>query len=199
MSIQSPLAMPGGLRQQYDQLYHEILDLHFTWSHYLTLFGKDAARVDLLNACSPNFFALVERELWNSMLLRLTRITAEAQSGHKASTQMNLTIRTLPRLVDVPAKSAVKSAVRNAIEGIEFCAAARNKYLAHLAVGVALDRENAGFDLGSRKQINGALRTLVTVLDAVTSYYDGTTHLFDVHADAEALLRVLGHPRSLAT
>lgn len=63
MSAKPALAMPDEMRQQSDQLHHEISDLHFTCAHYLTLVGKDAAHIDLLNACSPNFFSLVEREL----------------------------------------------------------------------------------------------------------------------------------------
>lgn len=189
--------MQSELRQQYDQLYQEISDLHFTWAHYRALFGKDAARVDLLMACSPNFFSLVERELWNSMLLRLTRITAEVRSGYKASTQTNLTVRSLPRLVNVSVKGTVKAAVNRAIESVAFAVEARHKYLAHLALDLALDRENAPFKLGSRQQIETALAALVAVLDQVTGYYDGTSHSFDFDADSQALVSALEMRRVL--
>lgn len=71
------------------------MELHVLWQQYRQLFGDDPDTVHLLNRTSGLFFKIVQDELWDSVLLGVSRMTDPPATGKKR----NLTIQSLLPLI----------------------------------------------------------------------------------------------------
>src|SRR5690606_37010258 len=77
------------------ELYRKLVELHIIWQQYRQLFGDCPDTVGLLNRTSGLFFKIVQDELWDSVLLGVSRMTDPPATGKNK----NLTIQSLPPLI----------------------------------------------------------------------------------------------------
>ena len=83
--------MEPDLGELYFDLYTELGLLHIKWRQFLDLYGKDPARVDLLNQIAPEFFGRLQTTLYEDVILHMARMTDPKETGRQR--QLNLTLR----------------------------------------------------------------------------------------------------------
>lgn len=67
----------------YDALYNEILWIKIKWMEFEELYGYGANRIEIMNKSAPFFFFVVEKVLWNDIILGIARITDNQIVGTK--------------------------------------------------------------------------------------------------------------------
>jgi len=93
----------------YNSLYNEIIWLHYKWSEFEELYGTKESRIQLINQSAPFFFFIIQKVLWENILLGITRITDPTKSRGKK----NVTIQALPGLIhDEKLKGKVESSIK---------------------------------------------------------------------------------------
>src|SRR4030095_7611026 len=72
-------------------------EIHLKWNEYVRLFGTDEERINLLTQTAPAFFAVVDRVLWDDVLLHICRLTEDTGPPGKKE---RLTLQSFLGLVD---------------------------------------------------------------------------------------------------
>src|ERR1043166_2368582 len=120
--------MGDALGAQYSALWAKVVHLHIVWKEFVELFGTTDKRVELLNSAAGAFFRTMQDELWDSIMLHLTRPPDPPRSDNRA----NLTLRYLPPLIDnATLKERVGKLVDDAVASTAFCRDWRNRRIAH--------------------------------------------------------------------
>ncbi|WP_157275535.1 hypothetical protein [Pelomonas sp. Root1444] len=83
----------------YSELWQEAGRLFSDWQEFVSLFGTNPGRIDLLNKAAAHFFRIVQDSLWERTLLKIARITDPAQTGKKK----NLSLFSLANAITDPA------------------------------------------------------------------------------------------------
>jgi hypothetical protein len=161
------------------------------WKDYAELFGTKPKRIDILNQAAPQFFRMLQDELWGMSLLHIARLTDPAITAGKA----NLTIQALPDLIaDAGVKAKVTTLVTEALKQTEFCRDWRNRLIAHNDLKLALEQPTTPLASASRAQVKTALDALAKVLNALAGHYYQSETKFDMtarHNGAFTMLYVL--------
>ncbi len=74
-------SMGEELGASFYELYRKLVELHILWQQYRQLFGDDTGTVHLLNRTAGLFFKIVQDELWDSVLLGVSRMTDPQATG----------------------------------------------------------------------------------------------------------------------
>ena len=69
----------------FEELENEWSDLNFLWHQYRILFDGDERKIDLLNETSPIFFFLIQKYLFESAALHVTRLFDPATTTGRAN------------------------------------------------------------------------------------------------------------------
>src|SRR5690606_17440226 len=88
----------------FDSLYNEIVWIKKKWIEYVALFGTNDKRVKILNSAAPSFFFMMQKIMFDDILLGLSKITDPAGMGKNEA----VTVRALSQFIsDAKLKSAV--------------------------------------------------------------------------------------------
>jgi AbiU2 len=179
------------LGEVYSALWQAVAIIFVYWKDYVELFGTKRKRIDILNQAAPQFFRMLQDELWGMSLLHIARLTDPAETGGKK----NLTIQALPDLIgDADLKARVTTLVTEALKQTEFCRDWRNRLIAHNDLKLALEHPIEPFADASRAQVNTALDAVAKVLNALAGHYHQSETRFDLtprHNGAFTMLYVL--------
>ena len=105
-------AMGPDLGPIYDDLYNEVVWLHFKWQQSVVLFGTDDGR-SLLNQSAGSLFRVIQDVVWEECLLHLCRLTDRLDVNRKGT----LSVRRLPRAIaDEQLRSSTQSLVDLAVQ-----------------------------------------------------------------------------------
>lgn len=185
--------MGESLGSQYDGLWQQLVFAKKKWGEFVCLFGTNEQRVDLLNAAAPSFFHLLQDIMWEDVVLHIARLTDKVRSFGR-QTLANMSLRTLPDLVNITARAEVEERVRAAVDATEFARDWRNRHIAHRDLQLALDRNVQPLAFASRACVNIAFEKMQEAMNTVQRhYFDSETH-YDVpssHGGAMNLLYVL--------
>lgn len=127
------MAMSSGIGATWSGLLKEVAYVHWQWNMFCQLFGKSPERLDLLNQCAAQFFAVIQRTMLADIQLTLSKL------GDPAKTQGRFPNATLEKLLEeiqaVEEQSAfvvrLKTHLRKYRADCERMRKRRNKYLAH--------------------------------------------------------------------
>jgi hypothetical protein len=184
-------AMGKDIGEIYSALWQEVAWIHKKWNQYVTLFGTNPERIDLLNRAAPSLFSTVQTTLWEDVLLHLARITDPARSKGRS----NLSVRHLEEvLANGPVASDVKAVGDTALDACAFARDWRNRRLAHRDLDLALGQSVQPLAPASRAAVKAALSALTGVLNCVSKHYLDSTTMFDFgreNGDALSLLYIL--------
>jgi len=188
-------AMGDELGLAYAELTRNLVDIRIVWQQYCQLFGADQETINLLNRTSGLFFQVVERELWDMVLIAITRITDPASSGRKDA-RKNLTLRSLPDLIsDETLRESVIQDLTVARSSSDNAREHRNKRIAHQDDTYIRTRHKAdALPPISRRNIEEAIFSLGEVLNNIRRHYmDSEMDYSDFVAidGAESLLQKL--------
>jgi hypothetical protein len=179
------------LGEVYAALWQAVATIYVNWKDYVELFGTKPARLEILNQAAPQFFRMLQDELWGMSLLHIARLTDPAITAGKA----NLTIRALSDLItDAGLKAKVTTLVAHALKETEFCRDWRNRIIAHNDLKRALEQPTTPLADASRAQVNTALTSVAAVLNAVAGHFYHSETRFDMtarHNGAFTMLYVL--------
>jgi hypothetical protein len=161
-------AMGRELGQVFHYLWKECAWLHLKWHEFVTLFGTNAKRVDLLNAAAPAFFKIVQDLLWEDTLLHICRLTDPAVSPGKRE---NLTVCRLPMLVLPALRPKVEHAVAATRCQCKFARDWRNRHIVHRDYPLALDKHANPLEPATIKSVSEALASIAGVLNILEGQY----------------------------
>ena len=178
------------LGRLYDVLSSELLWLHNKWFEYCALFGGSEARVELLNETAPYFFHVVQRVLWEGVLLHIARLTDPA----KQKKFENMSLCALSGAVENPnARAQVDADLQVVLTAAQFARDYRDKNLAHQDLDHALGRVEP-LSSGSHKDVEDVLRGMCGLMNNIAAAHDQPTLIYDlpgVPGDANSLVHKL--------
>lgn len=180
-------AMGEELGASFFELYRKLVELHMLWQQYRQLFGDSTETIQMLNRTAGLFFKVVQDELWDSVLLGISRMTDPPSTGAKK----NLTVRSLPMLLDdLSLRAEMEILCEEALHAASFAREHRNKRIAHLDHDCLRNRNAASLSGISRVLIEKMLATLRAVLNRLDHHFRETTVLYEKFVD-ESGARVL--------
>lgn len=162
------------------QLYRKLTELHIVWQQYRQLFGTDSRTVQLLNRTAGLFFKIIQDELWDSVLLAISRMTDPPNtSGRK-----NLTIQSLPSLIENPGlRAEVHDLCKAAVDDVAFAREHRDKRIAHQDHGYTTDRSSHPLNGVSRERVESMLESLRRVMNRLELHFAHTTVMYEGFVD----------------
>lgn len=107
---------PHGLREMYDFLRNEVLELNARWIVFKQLFAQGEARIALFNREVPVFFSMVHDSMRDGIFISITRLTDKS----KVSGKDTLSLRQLiahPELASDATAAALSEDLLDKIEG----------------------------------------------------------------------------------
>lgn len=151
-------------------LDQEVEWLYMKWGEYITLYGTESSRIDLMNKVAPLFFRVVQDSLFEGTLLHIARLTDPPKSAGKE----NLTVRRiLPLVSDQRLSGVLKSKIEVAVQKSEFCRGWRNRLIAHQDLKLAIEEEGINLLLpANREMVKKAIDSIADVLNAVILHYN---------------------------
>ena len=171
-------------------LHKEVVWLHAIWQEYRTIYGTSPEQLKIANRAAGFFFKIVQDELWDSVLLRIARITDSPRSAGRA----NLTVQALPGLiVDADLRLQLEELIQLSLDKAEFAREHRHKRLAHRDLLHATDASSTLSGI-SRRYIEEALEALRNVMNKVDAHYRDSAVMYQkfiTNTGAERLLHVL--------
>jgi hypothetical protein len=175
----------------FSALWNEFAWLQVKWAEYLELYGTSPQRINLLNAATGLFFEILQRSLWEDVLLHLCRLTDPAVMRGR----QNLSIKALPELcTDTAVRDAVRELVEQAVIATSFARDWRNRHIGHRDRELALGSGTRPLEPASKAQVSAAITGIHRFLNEIGERLLDTTLAADVitpPTGAEALLYVL--------
>ncbi len=169
-------AMGSDLGAMYCDLNDHLLDILLLWKQYELLFGVDLETVQLLNDSAPTFFGILQAQLWDGVMLGISRLTDPPLSGGKKT----LSIKAIPPLVsDLNVRAMVDAAIGKALADAEFTRTHRNKRIAHNDLVHIQDRTANPLPPASRQKIKAGLDSICAVLEVLNGHYRKSTMFYD--------------------
>jgi hypothetical protein len=179
--------MGSDIGAKYFVLYNDVVWLHMKWQEYRKLFAKSEGRIDLLNESAATFFYVVQKTLWDDILLHVCRLTDKTSAGGK-----NLTLkRLMDDLEGTSIHSELLAHVADAEQRTIFARHWRNKRLAHRDLSHSLEQSVTPLPGISRANIEDALVSIRSFMNKVHSYFLEREVAFNtvwVTDDAESLI-----------
>ena len=182
-------SMGEELGASFYELYQKLVELHVLWQQYLQLFGDDTGTVHLLNRTAGLFFKIVQDELWDSVLLGVSRMTDTPATGKNK----NLTVQSLPPLItDLALRAEVQSLCEKALDSAEFAREHRNKRIAHQDHNYLSNRGSDPLSGVSRALVEQMLAALRAVLNRIELHFRDSTVMYEDFVDGSGA-RLLVH------
>ncbi|MBP5957939.1 hypothetical protein ICA16_19875 [Pseudomonas anatoliensis] len=173
-------AMGQELGADFYELYVELVELHILWQQYRQLFGNTTDTVQLLNRTAGLFFKIVQDELWDSVLLGVSRMTDPPGSGKFK----NLTVQSLSLLItDYAVKTEVQDLCTKAVAATAFAREHRNKRIAHQDHNYLSNRNSNPLSGISRTTVENMLAALRDVMNHLDNHFRETTVLYERFVD----------------
>jgi hypothetical protein len=117
-------------------LHNEITWLTLKWIEFNELYGTKESRIELINKAAPFFFFVVQKILWDNLLLGIARVTDPPETRGKKNT----TLKALGQhILDDNFKSEFEKDLNDILTESEFCRDWRNRWIAHIDYELAVN------------------------------------------------------------
>lgn len=182
-------AMGDELGTSFHELHRKLVELHVIWQQYRQLFGDTPDTVHLLNRTAGLFFRIVQDELWDSVLLGISRMTDPPNMGKKR----NLTILSLPPLItDRKLKTEIDDLCATVMTKEKSARDHRDKRIAHQDHDYLSNPKIHSLSDISRETIECVLASLRDVLNHLENHFMGSRTMYENFID-ESGARLLVH------
>ena len=182
-------SMGQELGSNFFALHRKLVELHVLWQQYRQLFGSETETVHMLNRIAALFFKIVQDELWDSVLLSISRMTDPPRTG----TKKNLTIWSLPPLIaDVTLRADLEFLCRTAVTEALFAREHRNKRIAHQDHEYLSNRDVNPLGEISRQRVESMIGALRAVMNRLNAHFCDITFMYERFVD-ESGARLLVH------
>lgn len=182
------------LGEVYFGLYRSIVELHIVWQQYRELFASGNDVIKILNNGTGLFFKIVQDELWDSVLLRISRLV----DPDKQRNNENLCLRSIIKLIDdlelksryMKSCDEVKELAVNMLEH-------RNKRIAHFDIS-NLSKHNSTTLAGvSRQDIEEILEKIRFTLNLINKHFHDAETMYQHFAAETGARRLIGKLRRI--
>ena len=136
-------------------LRNAYLNVHVEWRFYRSMFGTNPERVELLNSCSGIFAVVLEKTLFESVILTLCRLLDPVEMGHPPKTRRNMTLQRLTEYMDGEIRIEYESKLDVLKEQSGFARDWRNRRIAHSDYYVSSG--SANLEAASRAKVQTVL------------------------------------------
>ncbi len=159
--------------------YHSwqyLADINNKWYEYQQLFHTERSRIVLMNETAPAFFILLQRTLWESIVLSITRLTDQVQTGKHE----NLTVCKFYNLID---DEELKVELGRMVDELgktrKICENWRNKLFAHLDMSIIVNNRLCVLGTIKKADVDHILGIIALILNSVSKFYLNSTTIFD--------------------
>ena len=162
----------------FDSLYNEILWIKFKWIEYVELYGTSEERIDVMNRSAPWLFFIVQRTLFDDILLGLAKIMDPPGVGNKET----VSILALSQFInDTDLKKKVSKYIKEIKTNTEFCRDWRNRQIAHKDRKLAIGHKTAiPLIPSNRKSVEDALNSIEKLVRELELHYFKSATAFEV-------------------
>lgn len=162
-------SFPPGVREQFEDLTNQVINLHIKWRFYLDLFdNKDAEEV--MNDRLPGAFRVIEESVRYDLIITLYRLADEAGRGRRT----NLTLRSLLDQVREHAFEEFFTDCERQLDALDAHLAPlkerRNRTVGHNDRETALGTRNV-LPL-SREHIEGSVAAIAAFMNRIAVHFD---------------------------
>ncbi len=175
----------------YNLLYNETIWLHYKWVEYRELFGTKDSRIKLLNDTAPFFFFIIQRTLWENLILGIARITDPPKTFNKR----NITIQAIPEFIEEQnLKEKLELKIKIIIEKTSFCRDWRNRRITHYDYELNINENAKPLEKASRELLKESLKLILEFINILHKhYFDSKLYLEKINSSrgAFALLHTL--------
>lgn len=168
----------------------EIVLLTIKWSHFRTLFATKKSRIELMNETAPLHFQIMQKVLWENILLGICKITDVVETLKK---EKNLSVREMPQFVnDIVFAKELENEISLIIEDVKEYKNVRHKLIAHNDYDSIINNKGALWLNGLTYDGMGKIVDhICTVFNKVSNKYLGEITLFDINSEDRTALSLL--------
>jgi len=153
----------------------ELTWAYWRWQQFLDLFGDKPSRIELANRAAPFFFWVVQRTLWDDVLLTIAWLTGPEKSAGKP----NLTLRRLPALIPGrELREGIEADLTVIVAASAFAQERRNRSIAHRDLRLALGHAAEKLPEASRREIDHVLDAIACLLNRLEAHYTRSATAF---------------------
>ena len=188
------IEMPQDVYIIYEKLKNEVNWLYVKWKIYRQLYDQGQKRVDLLNQSAALFFYVIEQSLMSEISIFVSKLTDPARKGRFE----NLSLYQLQERIEKHCDSVFVSSSCEFLKAVEKrCEPLRkwrDKKLAHLDLGVAMNNGVVKLPDFSREEIGGSISAISDYLNNIEGHYNDSYHAYEnmvIHTDANELVAML--------
>lgn len=186
--------MGAALGDLFFLLWQDLSWLNFTYSEFKQLFASGTDHVHLMKSSARDFFALVERLLWQDLFLGLCRITDPPRSASKD----NLTVQRLPGLINESSlKVDVQDLVNQSVNLTQFARDWRNRQIGHRDLLKAMNPTLHPLSSATRQDLDASITAPERTMNKVELFYLQSTTSFGMIRAERGANELMYHLRSL--
>lgn len=171
----------------YHSLYNELIGLTFRWNEFEILYSKQS-RVDLLNQVAPFFSFIVQRTLWENIILSIAKLTEKAKKGEDRSITLHLLFEYID---DREFLKALKPLKKQIINSSKFSRDLRNQWIAHKDFSQVIGKNGITLQWPSANMIKEFLQASYELMNAIEFRYLTSTTGYDLAAHSGGALSLL--------
>ena len=152
-------------------LYNEVLTINYKWTEYIEVYGTNEERLKLLNKTAPTYFAVVQKVLFENIVLNIARITDPIQSMGKK----NLTIKAIPQFItDDNLKARILKCIDEIDNESSFCRDWRNRLITHSDYSLLMNEKAQPLEPANRTKIDSIIKLLYEFINELYDKYFNT-------------------------
>jgi hypothetical protein len=156
----------------YNLLYNETIWLHYKWVEFNELYGAGKTRLKIMNETAPFFFLIIQKTLWENILLGIARITDPPKTMNKK----NITIQTIPEFI---AEQKLKDTLTLKIEIIKektgYCRDWRNRWISHHDYDLKLNENARPLETADKKLVQESLEIITDFINILQNHFFKST------------------------
>lgn len=175
----------------YYSLYNEVIWMNYKWIEFKELYGKKESRIELLNKSAPFLFFVIQKVLWENIILGIARIT----DNHKMYGKKNISIKAIPGFItDKDFKLKIESTINNVLAESSFCRDWRNRWIAHKDLSLSVEENAKPLEIASQEKVDNSFEALFTLINLIEDKFFKSTTMFkylETHGGAISLLHLL--------
>jgi hypothetical protein len=167
------------LRRIYDSLVQEVIIVTLKWVTAKDLFGHSKERSELLDRTAGHFFQVCQSTFRDDIFIALTRLTGPMKSRGKDNLCLNRLLKHLGKQSHPKLAKDLENKIVDASRLCEPFFDHRNRKLAHLDFGLAIDPTSVPLPTITVGQVNAAVKAVQDIVNGFGAYFLDTTTLFD--------------------
>jgi len=182
--------MGNELGDYFFHLWQEVAYLYLKWQEFIELFGNEPSTIETLNQTAPSFFHMIQKILWQDIILHIARLTDPAHTGR--GKQKNFTLMQLSYLIkEEQLSQQIKSELKQLQSKVKTIRYWRHKRIAHIDFNLMMNKHATPLPDVNKQYIEETLKMIMHIINAIEKNYTRTTTRFDLTITSNGALSML--------